>query len=236
MLLETSKLGSAAGGEFNAFAWLVTFYSYFIFLYLDFSGYTDIVIGCAGLCGFSTLPENFNRPYLSRNVQEVLGALAHLPRHLVPRDYVFYAAVPPARRLGASWRSLFLTNIAALAVTFLLVGAWHGPGLNFVAFRHRSGCGRRRGGQRTCAAGAVPDARNPGEGREQPDPDRPVLAALLSTSICASFLLLENFSGRCRRASRGRCRRIWPPSPGSAVDAGPPGSLDRRASVRTRSR
>ena len=46
---------------------LIFFYSYAIFLYLNFSGYMDIVIGCARLFGFE-LPENFNWPFLARNV------------------------------------------------------------------------------------------------------------------------------------------------------------------------
>ena len=41
--------------------------AYPVQLYFNFSGYTDVAIGSAGLLGFN-LPENFNRPYLGRNV------------------------------------------------------------------------------------------------------------------------------------------------------------------------
>jgi D-alanyl-lipoteichoic acid acyltransferase DltB (MBOAT superfamily) len=196
MLLETSKLGSAAGGEFNAFAWLVTFYSYFIFLYLDFSGYTDIVIGCAGLCGFSTLPENFNRPYLSRNVQE-FWARWHISLGTWFRDYVF---TPLFRLLGdwSGWRSLFLTNIAALAVTFLLVGAWHGPGLNFVAF----GIAQAAGVVAAVSARALRERFLTPETQARVE-SNPILIGLswllCFHFICASFLLLENSPGDVAR-------------------------------------
>ena len=41
----------------------------FLVLYLDFSGYCDIVIGVAALMGFR-LVENFNRPFLATNIQD----------------------------------------------------------------------------------------------------------------------------------------------------------------------
>jgi MBOAT, membrane-bound O-acyltransferase family len=42
---------------------LVNLYAYPVYLYFNFSGYTDVVIGSARLLGFP-LPENFNHPYL----------------------------------------------------------------------------------------------------------------------------------------------------------------------------
>ena len=53
-----------AAVAFAIFAFLNGWYIYF-----NFSGYCDIVIAFAGLAGF-TVPENFNRPYLSRSVVE----------------------------------------------------------------------------------------------------------------------------------------------------------------------
>ncbi len=53
-------------------------------LYLDFSAYTDIAIGLARLVGVR-LAENFNRPFLARDVTDFLGALAHDVNRVVPR-------------------------------------------------------------------------------------------------------------------------------------------------------
>ena len=39
----------------------------YIWLYLDFSAYSDMAVGVGRLLGVAT-PENFNRPYLARNV------------------------------------------------------------------------------------------------------------------------------------------------------------------------
>ena len=133
VFFASSKLGDFnAGDAFNPLRWGVAFYSYFIFLYLDFSGYTDIVIGAAQLCGFNTLPENFNRPYLSANLQE-FWTRWHMSLGTWFRDY-FYTPVFRALGEQTRWRSYFLVNVSVLILTFLLVGAWHGPGLNFVVF------------------------------------------------------------------------------------------------------
>ena len=124
--------GAGSGSNFDILHWIALFYGYFIFLFLDFSGYTDIVIGTACLCGFTTLPENFDRPYLARNVQEFWGRW-HMSLGTWFRDY-FYN--PLLRMLGdiTGWRNLTLVNIVALFVTFTIVGIWHGPSLNFFVF------------------------------------------------------------------------------------------------------
>ena len=48
--------------------------SYTFYLYCNFSGYTDIVIGVARFLG-NILPENFNRPFSALNLMGVLVAL-----------------------------------------------------------------------------------------------------------------------------------------------------------------
>ena len=53
-------------------------------MYLNFSGYTDIVVAAARLIGL-TLPENFDRPYLARNVDRLLEPLAYQPYALDTR-------------------------------------------------------------------------------------------------------------------------------------------------------
>ena len=83
----------------------IVFYGYPIYLYLNFSGYVDIVIGVARLCGFTTIPENFNRPYLARNVQE-FWSLWHISLGVWVRYYVF---TPLSKflleRAGGGWKA-----------------------------------------------------------------------------------------------------------------------------------
>ena len=110
----------------------IVFYGYPIYLYLNFSGYTDFMIGIAKLCGVSTLPENFNRPYLARNVTD-FWARWHMSFGTWIRDYVF---TPMSKYLLAHTSPCAHNAMLAISVvvTFLVVGAWHGTTLNFLIF------------------------------------------------------------------------------------------------------
>ena len=65
----------------------IFFYAYPAYLYFNFSGYTDIVLGCAKLLGLQ-LPENFDRPYLARNVVDFWSRW-HITLTTWIRDYIF---------------------------------------------------------------------------------------------------------------------------------------------------
>jgi D-alanyl-lipoteichoic acid acyltransferase DltB (MBOAT superfamily) len=113
------------------------FYFYPIYLYVNFSGYCDIVIAGASLVGM-ILPENFDQPYLSRNVIDYWTRW-HRTLGFWIRDYLFmplYMGV--ARRWPDKADSLaFLCYFAA----FFVVGIWHGPTTNFVVFGFLQGLG-----------------------------------------------------------------------------------------------
>lgn len=90
--------------------------SYYILLYLDFSGYTDIAIGFGRLMGFY-VPENFKKPFTSptltqfwRNWHATLGDWF--------RDHVFVFMVKKGR-------SRLVSGVSAFAV-MLVIGLWHG--------------------------------------------------------------------------------------------------------------
>lgn len=91
-------------------------------IYFDFSGYTDIGRGSALLFGFQ-LPENFNLPYLARNIQDFWHRW-HISLSTWLRDYLF---IP----LGGSRAGRFNT-IRNLMITMLLGGLWHGAAWHFV--------------------------------------------------------------------------------------------------------
>jgi D-alanyl-lipoteichoic acid acyltransferase DltB (MBOAT superfamily) len=189
MFLTASKPVSLEGAGIDLAQGLLAFYAYFIFLYLDFSGYTDIVIAAASLCGFDTIPENFNQPYLARNVQE-FWTRWHISLSTWFRDFFF---TPLLRTLGEAtqWCSFFAVNVVALFITFIAVGAWHGPGLNFIIFGLLQAMG-------VVAAVAFRSARQALLGAERADRlDRNPLVSMLAMLLCfhytcASFLLLDN--------------------------------------------
>jgi len=100
----------------------VALYAYAFQIYFDFSGYTDIAMGVAGLLGFR-LPENFRHPYLAENPSEFWRRW-HISLSTWLRDYLY---IP----LGGSRRGAARTY-ANLLVTMLLGGLWHGAAWTFV--------------------------------------------------------------------------------------------------------
>lgn len=97
-------------------------YAYTFQIYGDFSGYTDIARGIALVLGFETM-ENFNAPYLSRNITEFWRRW-HISLSTWFRDYLY---IP----LGGNRHGKSRTY-ANLIVTMLFCGLWHGAAWNFV--------------------------------------------------------------------------------------------------------
>jgi alginate O-acetyltransferase complex protein AlgI len=96
-----------------------------LYLYFDFSGYTDIAIGLAKTYGIELLP-NFRRPYLSENMT-IFWKRFHMSLSFWFNDYLFKQISFRYRRWG-NYGSSF-----AVLVTFTLFGIWHGAGWNFMA-------------------------------------------------------------------------------------------------------
>ena len=111
---------------------MVAIYAFYIFLYLDFSGYCDIVIGVGSLMGVRP-PENFRFPFLARDVS-AYWLRVHRSLTTWLTDYIFtpfYRFVLSARGIG---RYGFAALSASLLVTMLVAGVWHGTTLNFAVF------------------------------------------------------------------------------------------------------
>jgi alginate O-acetyltransferase complex protein AlgI len=104
---------------------LLGVYAYAAQLYLDFSGYTDIAIGCALLLGLR-LPENFNAPYASATVTE-FWTRWHMTLTRWLRDFVFTPLALRSKRTTAA-------TCRNIVIVMLLAGLWHGAAWTFVAF------------------------------------------------------------------------------------------------------
>jgi D-alanyl-lipoteichoic acid acyltransferase DltB (MBOAT superfamily) len=110
--------------RFTALEVLLAVYGYAVQIYVDFSGYSDVAIGSAALFGYE-LPENFDAPYISRNLQEFWHRW-HISLSSWLRDYLY-------KPLGGS-RGSSAATYRNLMITMVLGGLWHGASWNFVVW------------------------------------------------------------------------------------------------------
>lgn len=101
-------------------AWIGAF-AYTLQLYFDFSGYSDMAIGCAYMFGIK-LPINFNSPYKSTSIIEFWRRW-HITLSRFLRDYLYIT-------LGGN-RKGNLRRYSNMFITMLLGGIWHGAGWTF---------------------------------------------------------------------------------------------------------
>jgi len=95
-----------------------------IYLYFDFSGYTDIAIGTARMFGINLLP-NFNRPFFSENMVTFWKKF-HITLGAWFNDYIFRQTAFRRRKWGV------YSSVYALVISWTLFGIWHGAGWNFM--------------------------------------------------------------------------------------------------------
>lgn len=95
---------------------------YTLQIYYDFSGYSDMAIGLAGMFGFS-FGENFDHPYAALDIREFWRKW-HISLSSWFKEYVY---IP----LGGSHRGKVRTECNKLIV-FALTGIWHGADWTFV--------------------------------------------------------------------------------------------------------
>lgn len=103
--------------------WIANFFFY-VQIYCDFSGYSDIAIGTAAILGYK-LMLNFRQPMLSQDVQDYWSRW-HISLTTWFRDY-FY------KELGGKKKGL-LRWYLNLIILFTAVGTWHGANWTFVLF------------------------------------------------------------------------------------------------------
>jgi len=102
-------------------------YAYAFRLYFDFSGYSDIAIGIGQLYGIK-LPENFNQPYLKRNITTFWQSW-----HITLSNWVrFYVFSPLSRSLIRRKYSQARIVLIGQTATMIIIGLWHGVTGHFV--------------------------------------------------------------------------------------------------------
>ena len=109
---------------YHAYTLLLAVFAYSVQIYYDFSGYSDMAVGCARCLGYD-LPRNFNLPYISRNISEFWKRW-HISLSSWLQEYLY---IP----LGGN-RKGTLRTYCNLFLTMVLGGLWHGASWTFVVW------------------------------------------------------------------------------------------------------
>ncbi len=107
--------------SFDGFAYVIATVLFAFQIYCDFSGYSDIAIGCAKTLGVD-LMENFHSPYYSHSIREFWKRW-HISLSTWFRDYLYIPL--GGNRVGKA------RNYFNLFITFLISGIWHGANWTF---------------------------------------------------------------------------------------------------------
>jgi D-alanyl-lipoteichoic acid acyltransferase DltB (MBOAT superfamily) len=129
-------LSSASVTQVDA---IVSIYVYMLYIYLDFSGYSDMAIGSAKLVGIH-LPENFDWPFFRRNLQQ-FWAHWHMSLSAWLMDYIYWPLARKGRRIEVLRRKPVTNSNICIVVTFVVCGLWHGESINFLIWGTYHGIG-----------------------------------------------------------------------------------------------
>jgi len=124
--------------EYTGAAFFVLTVFYAVQLYADFTGGIDITLGLSQCLGIR-LPENFLRPFFSKNIAEYWRRW-HISLGAWMKDYIFYpisvsapmrALSKAARQRAPGFGKRLPVYVASLA-TWFVTGIWHGLTPNFI--------------------------------------------------------------------------------------------------------
>ncbi len=120
-----------APGNYSGFENLIAMLGFTVDIYLDFSGYSDIAIGLAGIMGFRLKP-NFDSPYKSKNIIEFWKRW-HISLSTWLRDYLFLPLTYFYLRHSKNKKiSLLNSYFFAAMITMFIAGLWHGPSYKYI--------------------------------------------------------------------------------------------------------
>lgn len=116
----------SAPGKYDGLTLITAALGYAVQIYCDFSGYTDMAIGCGRILGFK-FPDNFKMPYSSANITEFWRRW-HITLSQWFRDYLFLPLEIATRNNPSPMLRVSLN----MMITMLLCGLWHGASWTFV--------------------------------------------------------------------------------------------------------
>jgi D-alanyl-lipoteichoic acid acyltransferase DltB (MBOAT superfamily) len=162
---------------------IVGIFSYTLYIYINFSGFCDVIIGLSASLGLE-VKENFNEPLLAKNIRQFWQRW-----HISLTEYLNIMLFTPLSKLVIQSRFAGLYPWVAPVITlfvFTFMGLWHGLQWNYIwfAWMHALGLAFHEGWRR--AAFINPKSR----------PWSICSWGLTFVFIACAFFLFENSSER----------------------------------------
>ena len=121
----------ASPAEYSGLSVFFGTISFWVQLYCDFSGYTDMAVGISAIFGYK-LARNFDLPFIARNPTETWKRW-HMSLSSWLQEYVYFS-------LGGN-RKGTIRQYLNLVITMVLGGLWHGAAWGYVLWGLQSGLG-----------------------------------------------------------------------------------------------
>ena len=122
----------ALGNRGGLLAVVEYMYSFSLYLFFDFAGYSAFAIGVGRFFGIH-VPENFNAPFVSRNFREMWDRW-HISLSWWLRDHVYMRFMLNATRRRWFGGNRQWAHAVALLLTMGLMGCWHGLQPRYVVY------------------------------------------------------------------------------------------------------
>ena len=110
---------------------LVYMYTYGLYLFFDFAGYSLMAVGASYIFGIRT-PDNFNKPFISKDIKEFWDRW-HITLSHWFRDFIFSRLM-----MGFIKNKIFKSKLTGASVGFIvnmtIMGLWHGLTLYYVLY------------------------------------------------------------------------------------------------------
>lgn len=129
-LIKTYWLDPWSTGRGIGSLWMYM-YAYTFYLFFDFAGYSAFAIAVGRFMGVR-LPENFDRPFLSKNIRDFWNRW-HISLSFWFRDHVYMRFLLAASK-GKWFKGKHTSSYCGLFLTFGIMGVWHGLSLHYILY------------------------------------------------------------------------------------------------------
>lgn len=106
-------------------------YTYGIYMFFDFAGYSFMAVGCGYMLGVK-VPDNFNKPFISKDMKD-FWARWHISLSEWFRDFIFTRFI-----ISSTKKKRFKTRLTTASVGFIInmfvMGVWHGLSLCYIVY------------------------------------------------------------------------------------------------------